>query len=95
MTFKLLPNSPSTQFLQQQVARILRRAQVDWDGIIVNAQARFNVILQGGILMTAPVGQTMGKGEAAVHTFVFEFETVLPNYDAANFTGPPVPAVGV
>ena len=45
--------------------------------------------------MTAPVGQTIGKGEAAARTFVFEFETVLPNYDAANFTGPPVPAVGV
>ena len=95
VTLKLLPNSPSTQFLQQQVARILRGAQVHWDGVIVNAQAGFNVVLQGGILMTAPVGQTMGKGEAAARTFVFEFETVLPNYDAANFTGPPVPAVGV
>ena len=95
VTFKLLPNSLSAQFLEQQVARILRGAQVVWDGLITNPQSGISVTLQRGVLMTAPVGQTMGKGEAAARTFVFEFETVLPNYDAANFTGSPVPAVGV
>ena len=86
---KLLANSPSTQFLEQQVAQIMRGAAVVWDGSIRNAQAGFGVTLGRGVLMTAPAGQTMGKGEVAERVFAFEFETVLPNYDAATFSGPP------
>ena len=86
---KLLANSPSCQFLMQQMAQIMRGARVVWEGSIHNAQAGFSVTLGRGVLMTAPAGQTMGKGDVPERVFVFEFETVLPNYDAAIFSGPP------
>lgn len=87
--FKLQANSPSTQFFSQQVATIIRGGAVVFNGTIRNSRMGISIRLERGVLSTAPAGQTLGKGSAAAREFAFEFETVLPNYDGARFTGPP------
>ena len=94
VTLKLLPISPSCQFFMQQFAAILRGAQIVWDGSIDYGPLGARVILQRGVLTAGPAGQTIGKSSAAMREWTFMFETIIPNYDAANFSGPPPIQVG-
>ncbi len=82
---KLLPNSPSTKFFSSLVTTILNGGRVQLDGTIFDPINNITVNLSRGVLMTAPLGQTQGKGETANREFTIEFERVIPNYDAANF----------
>lgn len=84
VTIKLLPNSPSTQFFSQRAAEIVGGAVIIFHGLIRNSRLGFSTRLSRGVLMTAPLGQTLGKGEAAAREFTFEFEEILPNYDGAR-----------
>ena len=86
ITIKLLPTSPSTKFFLRQVERIrTNSAPNDWSGTVENVVLGYSVSLDGGILVRAPYGHTVGKGAAATRMFTIEFETVSPNYDAALF----------
>ena len=90
ITIKLLPNSLSTKFFMQQAAVLQRGGRVVFSGSIVNQQTGVSVHeLRNGVMTTWPLGQTQGKGEAAAREFVFEFETITVNYDAADFTAIP------
>ena len=88
---KLLPNSPSMAYFMQQATLLLAHASIVWSGTIRNTQAQFGFSLERGAMTAFPLGQTMGKGEVANQSFVFEFETILPDYDAFVI---PVPEVG-
>ncbi len=80
IVIKLLANSPSTKFLMNMVVAQQNGASVSWNGIIRDAINQINVILTNGTLSNAPLGQTIGKGEAANREFTFEFERILPVY---------------
>ena len=84
VSIKLLPNSPSTKFFMQQLTDYLEGGNTIWHGSIQNAQLGFGFTLKRGIMTTGPLGQTMGKGEVANQTFIFEFEEIVPDYDAAR-----------
>ena len=86
---KLMPNSPSTQFFMQQITQIQRGAAIEFGGTINNEVVRVSGRLDRGAIITGPAGQTIGKGSAAAREFIFEFETLLSNYDGANFVAPP------
>lgn len=89
VSFKLQANSPSTAFFAQQVAQQQRGAAVTWDGTIVNARTGVTTSCQRGVLMTVPLGQTLGSGAAPARVFMIHFELIVSNYDAASFVNPP------
>ena len=92
VSIKLLPNSRSLQFFMQQATLQLQGAVIIWDGSIQNTQTKFGFALARGVLTAFPLGQTMGKGEMANQVFTFEFESILPNYDAFRVPVPAIPA---
>ena len=85
VSVKLLPNSPSLPFFMQQLATQLNGAGAVWDGNIKNSQAGFGFTLVRGVMVSGPLGQTMGSGEVANATFTFEFERIIPDYDKVQF----------
>ena len=89
ITLKFLPTSRSAAFFAQQAAQIRLGAAVIFNGQSVNSQTGVSLRMERGVLKQAPMGQTQGKGAAAAREFVFEFESLIPNYDANNFTAPP------
>ncbi len=84
VTIKLLPDSESAKVFMQQALLSLQGEPSIFDGGIQNSRQRFSFALKRGILTTAPLGQTMGKGEVANLMFTFEFEEIVPNYDGVN-----------
>ena len=86
ITIKLLPDSPSTAFFMQQAEVLRRGGAVRWEGSIQNPALGISAALLNGVMTTAPLWPAMGKGSVANHTFVFEFEQIVVNYDAPNFT---------
>jgi len=83
---KLLPTSDSTRFLMNAVTAQLNGGTVIWNGIVRNNTTGATILLTRGILQHAPLGQTVGKGDAANMEFTFEFESVIPDYSAADFS---------
>lgn len=77
---KLLANSPSVKFFMNAVLAQKNGAAVTWTGIIRDSLNGTNILLTGGTLSHAPLGQTLGKGEASNMEFTFEFETVDADY---------------
>lgn len=84
VTFKLLPNSPTTKFLMNAITAQLNGAAIKWNGIIRDSINQTFVALVNGTLANGPLGQTIGKGEAANREFTIEFESVTPNYIAST-----------
>lgn len=85
VTLKLLPNSNTTKFLNQIVTSILNGGSVEINGFVKDNLNGIYVELSRGVIMTAPLGQTMGKGETANREFIIEFEKVIPDYSGASF----------
>lgn len=86
LRLKLQPNSPSTQFFMRQLTQIIRGAAITYTGAIVDTRLGTSVTLLRGVMMSGPLGQTMGKGSAPNREFVFEFESVIPNYSGATIS---------
>ena len=80
LVLKLLPNSASVKFMMTAVAAQLNGASVKWNGIIRDAINQTNVPLVNGTLTNAPLGQTVGKGDAANREYTIEFERITPDY---------------
>ena len=85
VSLKLLPNSPSVPFLMQQVTAILNKAVVIWEGKVEHKLTGYSVTLTRGVLMSGPLGYTMGKGEVGNLTFTWEFEEITPTFEQVNF----------
>ncbi len=86
ITIKLAPNSPSVQFFSALASLQQNGAATRYDGIIVYHDTGQTVQLIKGYHQNNPSGQTLGKGSFSSKMFVFEFERVIPNDQAANFT---------
>ena len=97
VTLKLLATSRSTQFLLQQVAAILQGAEIIFNAAMLNQRTGYAVSFQRGVLKTGPLGPTVGKAKSQNREFVFEFESIIPNYDGVAATSPPAinPLAGV
>ena len=86
VSLKLLPNSPSVPFFMQQVTEILKnKAKVIWGGSVKHPLTGYSVTLERGVLMSGPLGYTMGAGEVANLTFTWEFETIKPTFEKVDF----------
>ena len=73
VTFKFVPNSPTVDFLQTQVEAISYGAGIVWEGLTVFSDGS-TVTMEGGALLKAPKGYTLGKGSAKEMAYKFEFE---------------------
>ena len=90
VTLKLLPNSLSVPFFMQQVTRILvDKAVVIWDGSAHNLKTGYRATFRRGVLMSGPLGYTMGKGEVGNLTFTWEFEEIIPDFGSVSFADVP------
>ena len=79
VTIKVLPTSPTARYFIQQMENIRRNpgAEVNFNGTVRNTGAvPFTVHLRDGVLMTAPMGYTMGAGDVANRMFTFAFEEI-------------------
>lgn len=89
VTIKLLATSTTTQYLMQQVAQILKGAEIVFQATMINLKTNQSVLFERGVLKTAPLGPSVGKSKAQNREFVFEFESITPNYDGAIASRPP------
>lgn len=84
VTFKLLPTSPSTQFFMNLGTTQRSGGSVEFNGTVRYNDTGIVVELNRGIMTQLPSGQTVGKGSSATQMFIIEFESVVPDYSAAN-----------
>ena len=90
VSLSLLPTSPSVVFLMKLVNEIHKnRKRVIWEGSVEYTPTGARVDLTRGILMSGPLGFTMGKGDVGNMTFTWEFEDITPNFDNMKL---PIPA---
>ena len=88
VSLSLLPTSPSAVFLMKLVNEIHKnRARVIWEGSVKHTPTGASAQLNRGILMSAPLWYTMGKGEVGNLTFTWEFEEIIPNFDNVKVDG--------
>lgn len=76
VVLKLMPNSPSVAFMAKLIKQIKNGIPVVFNGNWVNPVAGEFVSVNGGALLTAPIGTTYGKGEVAEKVYTFEFEAI-------------------
>lgn len=87
VTVKLLVTSPSCTYLFTQAARqMTENLVIKWKMDIEDAVNGWEVHGVEGVLMTHPLGPTIGQGEAASREFVFDFERLTPDFSRADFT---------
>ncbi len=89
VSLSLLPTSPSLSFFMKQVTAIREGKRVIWEGSVEYTPTGARVDLTRGILMSGPLGFTLGKGDVGNMTFTWEFEDIVPNFDSVKF---PIPA---
>ena len=86
LMLKLLPFSPSVQFLGALVARDRKGEVIRIEGSISNTQTGVSVTLQSGVITESDPFQTQGSNAAANREFKMEFGLVSENLDAARFS---------
>ena len=87
VSLSLLPNSPSVPFFMKQLAAIRDGKRVMWEGSVEYKPTGARVELTRGILMSGPLGFTMGKGDVGNMTFTWEFEDITPHFDNIKVDG--------
>ena len=80
---KFLPNAPSIPFFQQQAAIVQRGGSVLWDGSVRDTQRKVSIQLRRGVMRTYQPFPNYGAGAVSNHEYVFTFEEVIPDFDAA------------
>ena len=85
VVIKLLANSPSTKFFQTAATAQLNGICITWEMIARYPLAGVNVVYMNGILVHAPLGMTIGKGDIKNMEFTFEFERILADASGATF----------
>lgn len=89
VSLSLLPTSPSVPFFMQQLSAIREGKRVIWEGSVEYTPTGAHVELKRGVLMSGPLGFTMGKNDVGNLTFTWEFEDIIPNFDNVTL---PIPA---
>ena len=89
VSLSLLPTSPSVPFFMKQLSAIREGKRVIWKGSVEYTPTGARVDLTRGILMSGPLGFTMGKGDAGNMTFTWEFEDIIPDFQNVKL---PIPA---
>jgi len=84
VVMKFLPTSPSVKFMMGMLMAQLNGASVKWNGWIREPNNQIFVTFINGTLQNAPLGPTIGKGEAKNFEFTWEFERVTPDYLAST-----------
>lgn len=82
-TLKLLPNSPSIPFFQQQAEIVRRGGTVIWNGSLRDTRRNVSATLRHGILRSYPPFPNYGAGAVSNMEYMFEFEETPSDFDAA------------
>lgn len=85
VTFKLLPNSPTTKSLMNIATTLQNGGRVEFDATVEDENLGYKINMERGVLNKFPAGPSLGKGEVSNAEFVFSFERIMPDYSAANF----------
>ena len=83
---KLLPNSPSVPFFMNLITAQMNGASIVWNGLFRDPVNKVTVAFMKGVLQHGPLGQTIGKGSTKNIEITIEFEKVIPDYSAVNFS---------
>lgn len=86
LTVMLQPISPSHAFLQQQAERqkANRGRGLIWAGTLRDPALNLVIRFESGILTQYTPGGSVGAGTAKDHTYIWDFERVISNYDGAT-----------
>ena len=87
VAIKLLPHSRSLPFLVQQLGVLRNGGVVIWDGEVKNTKAGWSFKLERGVMLSGPLGHSMGRNDVANQTFTFHFQDIIPSYEKVNATG--------
>lgn len=82
-TLKLLPNSPSIPFFQQQAEIVRRGGTVIWNGSVRDTQRGISVQLRDGALMSFMPFHSYGREAVSNMEYPFRFAEIIPSFDAA------------
>ena len=86
VTIKLLPTSPSVVYFMQRVEfALLPGSRLIWSGYVEDRVNNFKFLLRNGVMAAAPLGVTIGSGDAANRMFRFSFEAIVPEWENARF----------
>lgn len=86
VTIKLLPTSPSVIFLMKRLTFILQPGnRLGWSGSIHDTANKYHFELRDGVMVAAPLGVTIGSGDAANRMFRFSFAQIVPHFEDALY----------
>lgn len=94
VTISLMANSASAKYFMQQAAQLQRGARIEFEGSLQDTHNNFSTRFERGVMVDWPSGQSLSQQTPQSRDFSFDFETVISNYDSANFTGPPAANAG-
>ena len=80
-TLKLMPNSPSIPFFQQQAEIVRRRGSVIWTASLRDTQRGISVAMIHGVMTGFPPFPSYGKESVANYEYTFEFEELETDHD--------------
>ena len=83
-TLKLLPNSPSIPYFQQQANIVRDRGSVIWYGSIQDVARGIGAQLSNGALLSFMPFPSYGRGSASNFEYPFHFQEIIPDYEAAT-----------
>ena len=86
----LMATSDSTKYMMRQISQLLSGGIIKWSGTIENPTLQYSTRFEEGVLTTVPTGISGGKSSVEPLQFSWEFESVVPNFDAADFEPNPV-----
>ena len=83
---KYLPTSESARLLSVLYERLRSgEALVRFDGTVKDDLNGQSFTLRKGVMVSGPMGQTMGKGSVKPRIFTFEFEDIEQHWDGVSF----------
>ena len=81
LELRLLPTSPSAVFFIRMGQQIKNGSRIRVDGDYSNLSLGYSVKFRNGVLKSLPPGPTLGSTGAGNLTFMFDFESIISDFD--------------
>lgn len=82
--FKVLPNTETSKFLANLTQLQKNGARFEITGFVKYQNIGVTVAMVTGVIVQAPGGITLGKGEVGTQVYGIEFEQLTPDYSLAE-----------
>ncbi|MYD94710.1 MAG: hypothetical protein F4Y02_13690 [Chloroflexi bacterium] len=83
-TLKFLPSAPSIPFFQQQAGIVLNGGTVLWNGSVRDTRHGYSAQLRNGVMRQFQPFPNYGAEAVGNYEYMFEFEEIIPDYDAVT-----------